>query len=89
MIYLCSILLLPSLLIPFDSFICHLLNQLFCETKPEFNISSNGPELLIKMQHLVTCATHIDVFKKPKPNIFGINTLGPQPTDLVESSMNW
>ena len=42
---------------------------------------------------LVTSATHSYVSKKPNPNktsnIFGINTLGPQPTDLVESSRNW
>ena len=41
------------------------------------------------MHHLVTSDTHTDVFKKQKlnktSNIFGINRLGPQPNDLVES----
>ena len=62
MIYLCRILLIPSLLITFDSLIWHLLNQLFCETVPWYNISSNGPQLLKKMQHLVTSATHAFIF---------------------------
>ena len=62
MIYLCRILLIPSLLITFDSLIWHLLNQLFCETVPWYNISSNGPQLLKKVQHLVTSATHAYIF---------------------------
>ena len=45
------------------------------------------------MQQFVTSATHTHVFKISNPkktsNIFGMNTLGPQTTDLVESLRNW
>ena len=44
------------------------------------------------MQHPVISPTLTDVFRKPSPkktpNNFGINRLGPQPTDFIESSRN-
>ena len=64
MIHLCSIILIPSLLIPFDGFIWYWLNQCFCETEPQFHISSNRSHLLIKKQCTVISAAHAGCFLK-------------------------